>query len=380
MMMRAQALALRDRLPLRRKVVGPDAALDAVMEWVARAQDHSGCDGVSAYYDLRSGGWAAAYPETTGYLIPTLFDYAQVSGKSDFRRRALRMADWETAIQFPEGGVQAGTLDARERVPTIFNTGQVLFGWERAYRETGEARYADSLRRAADWLLACQQEDGAWCCFSSPFSNAGVNTYNTRTAYGLLRAGQLLADDTYIAAARRNVAWACSTALPNGWLPNNCLEDNERPLTHTIAYAVRGILEVSAALGDAAGLDLASRAARAVADAQRADGALPGRLNRDWLASVSWSCVTGNAQMAIIWLRLTELGAESALRANAARAIDFCVRQVDIASTNPGVRGGVKGSFPLDGGYMGYRYPNWAAKFLADALMLRSSLSTGGRA
>jgi hypothetical protein len=34
------------------------------------------------------------------------------------------------------------------------------------------------------------------------------------------------------------------------------------------------------------------------------------------------------------------------------------------------MRGALKGSFPLYGGYCSYQYPNWATKFLIDANML----------
>ena len=37
-------------------------------------------------------------------------------------------------------------------------------------------------------------------------------------------------------------------------------------------------------------------------------------------------------------------------------------------------RGGVKGSFPVDGEYGRYEYLNWAAKFLADALLLERDI------
>ena len=36
----------------------------------------------------------------------------------------------------------------------------------------------------------------------------------------------------------------------------------------------------------------------------------------------------------------------------------------------PEIRGGIKGSFPIDGQYGQYEYLNWAAKFFADALMI----------
>ncbi|MHB8425775.1 MAG: hypothetical protein ACYDB9_11615, partial [Gammaproteobacteria bacterium] len=208
------------------------AAMAAAAEWLTRAQDATGTGGVSAYYDLKSHKWAAAYPETTGYIIPTFFRYAEFSGQTEYRERALRMASWESDIQLPEGGVRAGTLDATQVVPTIFNTGQVLFGWLAAWGQIREPRFRDSLMRAAEWLLAAQDADGAWRRFASPFTAHQVNTYNTRVAFALARAGQALGETRYLDAAVRNVRWALTQMRGNGWLENNDLEDNARPLTH----------------------------------------------------------------------------------------------------------------------------------------------------
>jgi hypothetical protein len=38
------------------------------------------------------------------------------------------------------------------------------------------------------------------------------------------------------------------------------------------------------------------------------------------------------------------------------------------------IRGAVRGSFPIDGAYCQYAYPNWAAKFLVDSLQLEIQL------
>jgi hypothetical protein len=38
----------------------------------------------------------------------------------------------------------------------------------------------------------------------------------------------------------------------------------------------------------------------------------------------------------------------------------------------------VRGSFPLDGAYCRYQYPNWAAKFLIDALVLEREIVGSG--
>ena len=45
-----------------------------------------------------------------------------------------------------------------------------------------------------------------------------------------------------------------------------------------------------------------------------------------------------------------------------------------LTSRNPGIKGALAGSYPIWGGYFSYRYPNWATKFYADALMLQEKL------
>jgi hypothetical protein len=360
-------------LPKRRATANldPELALRAAAEWLSRAQDATDSGGVSAHYDATKRKWVGAYPETTGYIIPTFFRYAEFCGETAYRARAIRMAEWESDIQLPEGGVRAGTMDAAQIVPTIFNTGQVLFGWTAAWQQTRNERFRNSLIRAAEWLVAAQDEDGAWRRFASPFAAHELNTYNTRVAFGLAQAGKALGKQKYIDAAMRNVEWALTQMRPNGWLENNDLEDNSRPLTHTIAYATRGILEVGLIASNGAFVDAAARIARAVAQTQRDDGALPGRLNAGWRSAARWTCVTGNAQMAIVWQRIAHNAGDRSMLPAAEKANRFNMSVQDLSTPDPGIRGGIPGSHPRGGGYMTNRYPNWAAKFFMDALMLQ---------
>jgi hypothetical protein len=45
------------------------------------------------------------------------------------------------------------------------------------------------------------------------------------------------------AAGLRQVDWALTKQKANGWFADCCLDDPIHPLTHTIGYALRGILE-----------------------------------------------------------------------------------------------------------------------------------------
>jgi hypothetical protein len=282
------------------------------------------------------------------------------------------MAAWESDIQMDDGGVRAGTMSAEIVAPTVFNTGQVLFGWARAWQETRDERFRHSLIRASDWMVAAQDDDGAWRRFASPFTTSKLNSYNTRSAFGLVRAWQALGEERWLQAAVRNVDWAVDRAEANDWLPDNCLlkMPDASALTHTIAYSIRGILEVGAAAGRQDLLERALRMARLVAARQREDGALPARYLPDWRTRVDWTCVTGNSQMAICWLRLAQLTGELSLKEHAVRANRFNMSIQDLATGDANVRGALKGSHPINGEYMTYKYPNWATKFFMDGLML----------
>src|SRR5256885_13178259 len=133
--------------------------LVAAITWLARPQAATPDGGIARAYSLvwhrRFGrrGWEPAYPETTGYIIPTLYAAAARFGLPDFAARAERAARWEIAIQLPTGAVRGGVIGEPES-PAVFNTGQVLLGWLAAFEETGDESFAEAACRAARCLAA----------------------------------------------------------------------------------------------------------------------------------------------------------------------------------------------------------------------------------
>lgn len=349
--------------------------LDAAIAWICRAHDAAGGGGVARSYAIArhplSGttGWAPAYPETTGYIIPTVFDVAAQKNDTDLRRRAIAMADWEVDVQMPSGAVQGGAI-GYPPTPSVFNTGQVIFGWIRAARETGDERYVRAACEAGRFLVEHQDPDGVWRRGLSQYAKPGPQTYNTRTAWALVELGVLTGDRTFRKAGVRNARAALTRQLPNGWFEGNDLEDDAIPLTHTIAYAMRGALEIGAVEEDEELVGAAERIADALLPKQQADGRFAGRYDRQWSPVVSWSCLTGNAQLALNFLRLDEITGRARYRVAAERALSFNASAQDLRATDPGVRGGIPGAYPIYGAYGRFELLNWAAKFFADALML----------
>lgn len=370
----AKAERRRDREGRLNSDPGIDRAVEEAIGWLCRAQDRSASKdgGVARHFSLIHG-WSPSYPETTGYIIPTVLAYAGLRNDDALRLRAKRMLDWLAAIQLPGGGFQGGTIDATPGTPVTFNTGQILIGLASGVRLCGE-EYRPAMRRAADWLVETQDGDGCWRRHASPVTQPGEKAYETHVAWGLLEASRVEPASKYAEAALANVAWALRQQRANGWFEQCCISDPTQPLTHTIGYVLRGVVEAYRFTRDRALLDAARRTADGLLTALREDGFLPGRLDSSWRGTVEWACLTGSVQIAHCWLMLHQDTGEPHYKEAASAANRFVRRTVRIDGPED-TRGGVKGSFPVDGDYGRYEYLNWACKFFVDSNLLESTVS-----
>lgn len=367
------------RLTGRRSGRSVDArrALEAAIAWLLRAQAATPDAGVSLGYfpcDFEEG-WRASYPETTGYIIQTLLDYAVLHDSEQARRCALQAADWETGIQMPSGGVQGGPVCAPDQQrEAVFNTGMVLQGYTAAYRESGERRYLEAGRRAADFLVGDMDAEGHFRTHGGFVASARIKTYNVLCAWAMIRFSEDSGESAYARAAVRNAEAALGRQRANGWFDDNDLDLPDHPLTHTIGYTLQGLLEVGVCSGRDDFVAAVRRGVDPILERIGPDGYLAGRFDADWRPAVSSVCLTGSAQIAIVLYRLHELSASARYRDAADRLVAFLVDKQRLDSPDEGINGAIAGSFPLFGEYMKAGYPNWATKYFADALMLHLRL------
>jgi hypothetical protein len=354
-------VAARDLLGRRAAPGDPRQHLLAAVAWLERAHDAGG-GGVSYGYSLR-GGWRPAYPETSGYIAVTFFDLARRLPDAEAGRRAVTIAHWLCRIQNPDGSFANPRYGADG---IVFDTGQVLSGLTRAFEETGTPAFLEAARRAADWLATVADPDGLW----RRHEHLGaMHAYNTRVAWPLLALARLQPEPRWDAVARANLDWALAQERRGGFA--HCgFAAGAVPFTHTIAYTLRGLLEAGALLGETRYVEAAARGARAVLRHLRADGFLPGRIDEDGRARSRAACLTGSAQMATVWLRLAALTGEPGFRAAAAESLRYVMACQDLVTADLDRRGGIPGSQPVWGAYAPFTYPNWAAKFAVDALLL----------
>ncbi len=345
------------------------AHLDAVMAWLARAHDAAHPGVAAGYHWLR--GWDGAYPETTGYIIPTCLRYVRLTGDDVWRDRARRMGRWLRGVQRPDGAIPGR---GRKPRPVVFDTGQVIFGWLALHRLEGDEAALAAARRAGDWLLAVQEDDGAWRRHEF---NGVAHAYNSRVAWPLLLLAEATGDDRYRTAGERFLRWALAGAQEDGWIEHMAFAPDEPPFTHTLAYTLEGFWAAAPHCDAELGEALRAAVRRAV----EAIGLrylqtdtrpqLPGRLGPGWLPRGGYDCLTGNAQLARLLLWMAEEVPAGPYRDWADRLLASVARHHDLRPGHDGISGGIAGSNPFWGGYLGGWYPNWAAKFAADAWMAR---------
>ncbi len=362
-------LVIRDSLLKYENPVRSNAFhVQAAVRWLCKAQDMTGDGGVSAHFSLRHG-WLPSYPETTGYIIPTMFDYYQCCGERDFYLRAIKMADFILSIQNHDGSIYGGEVGF-SRGKTVFDTGQILFGLTRAFRETGDERYRAAAMKAGEWLISVQEDDGAW----RQYEYGGMaHVYNTRVAWGLLQLHDITGDGRYLRSARQNIDWALSKQAANYWFSENAFTPFDSPFTHTIAYALEGILESGVYLGEDAYIKATLDSAQTLLRCLASGDFFKGTYDSQWNSRAHYSCLTGNAQISIIFLRCYQLTQMAGYR-DAAKRLNEFLKKKQWVDGNKNIYGAIAGSCPIHGEYMPFSFPNWAAKFFIDAILLEGKV------
>jgi prenyltransferase/squalene oxidase-like repeat protein len=341
-------------------------ALTAVIRWILAAQRSDG--GIAAYYSLLSG-YSESYPEVSGYIVPTLYDFELLTGDEDVRRAASRAVEWLLSLQMPSGAFPAG-LHRNRAEASVFNTGQILQGLVRAWSETSRGEVGDAAIAAGNWLVNMQQPDGSW---SGPGAYQGVaHTYYSMVSWALAQLSERIGNERFGLAAERNLEWVLSHIKTDGSIYGIQLHGHPHYL-HFIGYVLQGVLECAILRRRNDALQAIEKPAWVLLRKFETNKHLPGAFDDDFKSSHRFTCLTGNAQMSCVWLRLFEV-TRDARYLNAVLKMNEMLKLLLPTRGHRGVRGGVSGSYPVWGAYQPMRYISWGCKFLADALMLEQHM------
>lgn len=248
--------------------------------------------------------------------------------------------------------------------PSIFNTAQILLGLLRTYRETGDERYANAAKKAADWLLSELQNSG-WKNYA--YVSGFVPSYYTRVIWptaAILKKFNLPGlkdlDDV--------LTHFCGMVNPDFAVVNWGFYPDRSAFLHTIAYTARGFLESGLILDRQDAVLHAQNIALRLAKEKSKHGKTAGSYDISWQGDYSYRCVTGILQCAVLCFRLAEVGNRQRFYP---LALDFLAEAATIIPHRDPLTPAyaLPGSVPLWGKYMRMKYPNWAAKFWLDAAL-----------
>jgi len=346
-----------------------ERSLHHSIRWLVKSIEQGNDAGSGTYY--HTTGWTSSYPETTGYIIPTLLRYSkkkQAPWAREAEQKALEAGQWLLSIQHGDGGWPGGYVH-QNRPSVVFNTGQILRGLLALYEHTQGKCYKDAAERAINWIWNQLDAQGK---FSSNDFMGAVRVYGSYVVAPILEWRTYFPEqsDHWDALATRHLDWVLTQQRENFWFANcdNTIHKNHAPIIHTIAYTIDGLLDSGVLLKNDQYIQAASSAAAVLAQKFLKEGMLNGRYNSQWKGTEAF-IPTGGAQLAIIWHKLIPQNPDWAASARDEMNTLLSVIASNSARAKSDVAGGLQGSFPMWGRYETFGLPNWATKYMADSLM-----------
>ncbi len=347
------------------------------LNWVKKSIEVTGTPGSSAYFSRRKlilKGWQKPYPETTGYLIETLYDYANYFEEKQYTEIARKAADWICSLQFEDGSLPGSYLGSQK--PSIFNTGQMLFGLIRAYQEDGNQYHLTVLKKAVTWLIDSLSEDGSWK--NAAFVDGFIPSYYTRVIWSVLLSEKILKDERIVPSMKKALEYYREKINENGTVTDWSFKADEAAFTHTIAYTIRGFIESALIINDNSLVDKMIVPIEKIMKLRELKGKIAGEYDLNWRGNYKYICLTGNFQLALIMTRLYKVQNDIRYLNSALKLFEDGYIHQKLIGKN--TKGAIAGSYPFGGNYLEYSYPNWAVKFYLDAyLALKTAVDELGR-
>ena len=310
----------RRRLARRRRKLGDRSMMsyDRALGWITRYSQPGG--GVA-----QTSRSHTPYPEVTGYLIPTLFQFGD-------RDLAMAHAGWLRRQQRSDG-----SIPGPNGRPYTFDTGQALRGFLAALES--DQSFEVAAAQAAEFVVSNISPEGE---IHTPVPDDYVwsngrrlpDTYLIYTLPPLFSAARLMGRKDWEDAAHH--ALDHYLQRPDRFDPDQ--------LSHFYAYIIEALVD----LGE---IEPTRVALERLFESMRSDGSLPAYPN------AGWTCSTGNIQFALIGYKL-------GLRDRAERLYQWAERMQSAT-------GGFLGSYGRGAAYSANEEISWAVKYFLDATLWR---------
>ena len=324
-------------------------------DWLLYMQNSDG--GYARKFSFLNNGRDKSYIETTGYIIETLLKF----DIEKYINSALKAGEWLLSIQNKDGSFSE--IDTNK--PFVFDTGQVLIGVNSLYKFTKEEKYKNAIKKAGEWLVKVQEEDGSWEKYAY---NQQKHTYYTRVSAALYEAGEILENEKFKECALKNINWVLENQKDNGFFKYASFLEGVPAYLHTIIYILEGLIEVYKKTKDEKILKAILKNANKLKEVGfYRDLILCSQYDENFNCVNKEKCITGLAQWAGVAVRIYEITKDVSFLQSASITL-FYLKAKQIKSSF--MKGGFSASMPFWGRYGGFDFVNWSNKFFIDALLL----------
>jgi len=277
-----------------------ERSLNECMQWIVKSFEVN--EGYfSAGWKTVLGKWSDPYYETTGYIIPTLAAYEERYSSEVVSAILEKQLNSLIKLQKKDGSFPRSP---DRPSPLVFDTAQLLIGLIHiSSRSSSNAKKAlNAIRSTLKWLKSHLDNEGEFTAYNY------VDDYNplyySRIAWPLIQA-EMTIESKPSPESKMMLERIASQVEKGDSLENWGLYPEKPIMTHNIAYTLRGIWECAQILNHREYEKLIKKKLNGLLPIIRNEG-LAGSYNNGWKGDHSFICVTGHAQLALLYLLVYE--------------------------------------------------------------------------
>lgn len=336
------------------------ASLKANLNWIYKsfkANDHLGSSGSRNIF----GKWSDPYPETTGYLLPTLLNAAPYFSEENLISLSKLQLKFFESIKTVDGAYSQNMEDSE---PVVFDVAQILLGLIAMvpFMEKSKDILLE-IRITREWLRDILDDQGNFIAYN--YVKEFQPAYYSRIAWPLGAAENII-DSRPSKKTKALVQRITESQNDNHSFKNWGFRKGEPALTHTIAYTLRGLWEYGEMVNSRQIKKQVTQALHRMSKAIRVDEGVAGSYTEEWEGDHSFVCSSGNAQLALLYMVVYERSRDKVFLERIVTLLKPLMKAQRKASINTGA---ISSSIPISGSYQRYKYTNWTQKFYSDALI-----------
>ncbi len=332
--------------------------------WIEKSIKIKNGKGSASYYHLLKG-WGPAYPETSGYLIPSLIAYHKLFPNSTALDLVKNINQWLLSIESKEGNIVGSPEDPNSSY--VFDNGQVLLGYCALYTFNPKLIDKARIEKLSVWLLHQMDDDGRFS--KTTYVHNYCPAYLSRTLWALYEAKNIVEfSDERIQKIEDSLRYFLQLKQDNHYFYPCAFSPKETfALTHNIAYNLRALLEIAQIEQNDDLLEIVTNSAKAILKIYTQEKKMPGSFDKNWNGDVNYECVTGSLQLAIVFNRLSRRTDDTWNKAS--RKLIDGIKKKQFNRGFSSIKGGLFSSIPFYGQYQRFKVTNWTMKFYLDALL-----------